>query len=633
MDPIGLSAFLACRLIALDKCPGVRPIGICECARRITSKAILSITRGDVQDATGSLQLCAGQIAGIEAAIHFMRDTFQSGDNEVLLLVDASNAFNSLNREAALHNIRYTCPIMATVLINTYRNATELFAEDLTLYSEEGTTQGDPFAMPMYALATIPLIKRLNIAADLKQVWYADDATASGSLQSLRAWWDHLIMIGPAFGYNANTTKTWLLTKEEHVDRAKKLFGDVNMNITTHGRPYLGAPIGSTEFVHQFVVDRVNQWIQELLMLSDIARAQPHAAYAAFIHGFINKFLFLCRTTPNIEDLLRPLEACIRHNLIPHLTGRPPLNNLDRDLLALPARLGGLGIINPTVLASTEFDFSLSIASPLSNLIAGQCQEYTFDCFEAQHNAKKAAHQERRNKAEASAFTIKNSASEPLRRAMDLAQEKGASSWLNALPLEEFNYSLHKGAFRDAIALRYGWLPMNLPTHCSCGSDFTVQHALSCPRGGFPTLRHNEVRDLTADMMAEVCHDVCTEPTLQPITGEILRGASAITEDGARLDIAASGFWGGHHERAFFDIRVYNPYATTNRQPILTCHRKHENLKKRAYEQRVKEIECGSFAPLVIALTGGTLQLSASKDWLQCLPLNGISHTIPSWPG
>ena len=101
----------------------------------------------------------------------------------------------------------------------------------------------------------------------------------------------------------------------------------------------------------------------------------------------------------------------------------------------------------------------------------------------------------------------------------------------------EFNLSLHKGAFRDAVALRYGWPPLNLPSHCSCGSNFTVQHALSCPMGGFPTLRHNEERDLTADLMAEVCHDVCTEPTLQPLimTGETLTGASAITDDGARL--------------------------------------------------------------------------------------------------
>ena len=111
--------------------------------------------------------------------------------------------------------------------------------------------------MPMYLLAAIPLIKRLNVAVDLKQVWYTDDATASGSLPSLQAWWDHLLAISPAFGYNANTTETWLLTKEEHVD--------TNINITNYGRPYLGAPIGSSEFVHQFVADRVNQWTQELL--------------------------------------------------------------------------------------------------------------------------------------------------------------------------------------------------------------------------------------------------------------------------------------------------------------------------------------------------------------------------------
>ena len=80
-------------------------IEICECARRMTSKAILSITRGDVQDAPRSLQLCAGQIVEIKVAIHFTRATFQLGDTEVLLVIDTSNTFNFLNREASLHNM------------------------------------------------------------------------------------------------------------------------------------------------------------------------------------------------------------------------------------------------------------------------------------------------------------------------------------------------------------------------------------------------------------------------------------------------------------------------------------------------------------------------------------------------
>ena len=163
---------------------------------------------------------------------------------------------------------------------------------------------------------------------------------------------------------------------------------------------------------------------------------------------------------------------------------------------------------------------------------------------------------------------------------MDLAQEKGASSWLTSLPLEEFGFSLHKGAFRDAIALRYGWLPQHTPTTCTCGTNFSVEHVISCPKGGFPTIRHNEVRDLTANLISEVCNNVSIEPMLQPITGEALSGASAITEDGARLDVAANGFWRGPFERAFFDVRVFNPHAPSNRQSLNACYRKHENIKK-----------------------------------------------------
>ena len=188
---------------------------------------------------------------------------------------------------------------------------------------------------------------------------------------------------------------------------------------------------------------------------------------------------------------------------------------------------------------------------------------------------------------------------------MNLAQGKGASSWLTSLPIEEFGFSLHKGAFRDTLALRYGWSPLNVRVHCASGTSFTVQHALSCQKGGFPTLRHNEVRDLTANLMAEVCHDVCTEPHLQTVTGEILSGASAITNDGARLDVAASGFWGGQHEQAlaFFDVRLFNPHASSNNQPLSICYHKHENVKKCAYDQRIREIEHGTFTPLVMSLT------------------------------
>ena len=105
VDPEGLAPLMSCRLIALDKNPGVRPIGICEVVRRIIAKAILSVTSGDIQDAAGSLQLCAGQRSGTEAAVHAMNTVFKDEDCEAVLLVDASNAFNALNRQVALRNI------------------------------------------------------------------------------------------------------------------------------------------------------------------------------------------------------------------------------------------------------------------------------------------------------------------------------------------------------------------------------------------------------------------------------------------------------------------------------------------------------------------------------------------------
>ena len=69
VDPNGLAAYTACRLIALNKNPGVRPIGVGEAARRIIGKAILKVIKPDVLKVTGNLQLCAGQEAGAEAAV------------------------------------------------------------------------------------------------------------------------------------------------------------------------------------------------------------------------------------------------------------------------------------------------------------------------------------------------------------------------------------------------------------------------------------------------------------------------------------------------------------------------------------------------------------------------------------
>ena len=130
-----------------------------------------------------------------------------------------------------------------------------------------------------------------------------------------------------------------------------------------------------------------------------------------------------------------------------------------------------------------------------------------------------------------------------LRWAVECCQEKGASSWLSALPLNQYGFSLNKGEFVDALCLCYGFAPPNLPSHCVCGKDFSMSHAFS---------------------LSEVCHDAQVEPHLQPLFGEVLHHRSAVVEDDARVDIRASGFWRCSHLKIFFDACVFNCFAATN---------------------------------------------------------------------
>ena len=157
---------VASRLIALDKCPGVRPIGVGETLRRIVGKIVFSVCHLDIEEVAGVSQLCAGTKAGIEGAVHALNELFEVGksDGRGVLLMDAANAFNSLNRIAVLWNARVLWPRCSRFLFNTYRGWASLVirGSESVLYSKEGVTQGDPLGMFMYAVGSLPLISHLK---------------------------------------------------------------------------------------------------------------------------------------------------------------------------------------------------------------------------------------------------------------------------------------------------------------------------------------------------------------------------------------------------------------------------------------------------------------------------------------
>jgi hypothetical protein len=601
VDPKGLSSFTASRLIAIDKQPGVRPIAIGEVSRRIISKAILSVVKRDVLEATGSTQLCAGLEAGCEAAVHAMKAVLDDDSTQAALLVDAQNAFNLLNRQLALVNMHHICPSIAALLTNIYREDASLFVQDETVLSCEGVMQGDPLAMAMFALGIAPLIKELE---GIYQIWFADDAAAGGSLEEVYQWWNKIVEIGPRYGYYPNPGKTWLLVKENEFESAQNLFESSGVNITSSGRKHLGAAIGNQEFIEEFVRAKVAMWRDEVKMLAKFARRDPHAAYAAVTHGLTSKWQYLMRTVPNTSEYFAPLEDALRQDLIPVITGRSSITDDERKLLALPCRLGGMGLINPTEIAEEQYQSSCDITTPLVSLILEMKHEIPEDLGTEMKQSKGRLRGKKRRHQEECVANLQMDDS--LRRHVEFAKEKGSSIWLTTLPLEKNGFALHRSAFKDAVSLRYGWLPDALPLRCACDASFSVEHALSCPRGAFPTARHNELRDITANLLAEVCLDVCIEPELQPVDGMVPRYATANIEDNARSDIRARGFWGSRQQCAFFDIKVFNPNAPSyKRTSAPSCYINHERMKKRGYEQRINEIEHGSFTPLIFSTSGG----------------------------
>ena len=123
-------------------------------------------------------------------------------------------------------------------------------------------------------------------------------------------------------------------------------------------------------------------------------------------------------------------------------------------------------------------------------------------------------------------------------------------------------------------------------------------------RGGFITQRHNELRDLEAELLDMVCNDVKIEPVLQDITGEEL-GRGSNTAPDARLDVHVRGFL-EPQRAAFFNVRVCHPNSDSYRELELSqMYRNHENEKKRSYSCRVLKVEHGTFTPLIFTSTGG----------------------------
>ena len=193
VDLKSTKVLVACRLILLDKSPGVRLIGVGEVLQRIIGKAILTVLKSDILNVTGYQQLCACLESGCDVAVDAVVDLFEEGASHGFIRIDARNAFNSINRTLILHNVRiYMKPC--------YMKPSRLFITGgKEISSNEGTTQGDPIAMRLYALGLMPMLSSIisNNTGNLIHVAFADYLTGVGKIHELIEWWKNVLHYGP----------------------------------------------------------------------------------------------------------------------------------------------------------------------------------------------------------------------------------------------------------------------------------------------------------------------------------------------------------------------------------------------------------------------------------------------------
>uniref|UniRef100_A0A1X7V433 Reverse transcriptase domain-containing protein n=1 Tax=Amphimedon queenslandica TaxID=400682 RepID=A0A1X7V433_AMPQE len=174
--------------------------------------------------------------------------------------------------------------------------------------------------MFVYAVATIPLVRRLEDISIYKQVWYADDLSVTGDFNNIRVWFENLLRIGPEYGYFPEPSKSFFVVHASMISEAHSFFKDLGVKISTSCR-YLGGMIGCDTGINDFISLRVKEWVHHLELLSNIAINQPQAASAAMTKSMQHEWYFSKGCLPHCSCHFQAIEKQITSSFLPSLFG------------------------------------------------------------------------------------------------------------------------------------------------------------------------------------------------------------------------------------------------------------------------------------------------------------------------
>lgn len=523
------NAFFGASLIAIKKKQGgLRPIAIGSSYRRLTGRLVAKRTTASLSSQLTPTQLGVGAPLGCEAAVHAVRKYTHTnrGNDELIVKVDLSNAFNSVTREVVLSQVSQRCPSALPLVRQAYAQPTPLFISDCAIWSCRGVQQGDPLGPLLFALAIDPIIQNLRSPLN---IWYLDDGTLAGPADSVTADISTLLPSLQRIGLTVNCQKCEL-TRLDDTQAAANInipaLPDAH-TVPLHSLSLLGAPI-HTEGLTDALEDATQS---SRRMIERVDGISSHLAFFLLSrYSVVPRCTYLMRAAPTYlaPEILRRIDDTIR-------TAISSICNIDLPeeswiQASLPTRLGGIGIRRTEDVALPAFISSMSATQELVGQITSRsnddgptllapaltafidlirpqdAQDFSAESPLQQRQLDEAASRKRLD-------TLLGESNQIHRARLLAAAEPHSGAWLDALPAEKLGLLLPDEAIRVGVALRLG-IPVCLPHRCKCGAmaDNLGHHQLSCPRDPGRLPRHAAINDIIRRGLAAAGVPALLEP-------------------------------------------------------------------------------------------------------------------------
>ena len=494
---------------------GLRPIAVGEILRRLTSKCISRVVQAEAFSVLTPLQVGVGVLVGCEAIVHAVahvqEDANISPEERWTLLLDFSNAFNSVDRGSMFREVRNRIPPMAAWMESCYMAQPILHLGEHTILSSCGVQQGDPLGPLGFALTLQPIIEKIKeeVPSLLINVWYLDDGTLCGSANDLRAALAIIEEDGPARGLHLNRAKSLLHIPVDDPLNHNPLPADRG------GFDLLGSPIGPASHCESTVLRRVMKVQEILARLGDLQDSQMEATLLRSCLA-LPKVAFALRTSPpsHTQQASVVFDNAMLEALSDLAGG--PLPEWARLKASLPSSLGGLNIRRASLHAPAAYISSLDQSKLLVARILGRVPEASSHQAPALLDLASAADRHdcrsiedvdvplrQRHLShsidEASYIHLITGAPDTRSKALALSTAiPHAGDWLNVIPSHALGLHLHDWEFR--LCLQY-WLGLQMVEEgarcsiCQVVADPLGDHQVGCGGNGDRIHRHDSVRD------------------------------------------------------------------------------------------------------------------------------------------